>query len=250
MKKLSGHANITIEQIIATHQGSLQGLIGARIPAHPRSLVSIEDVLQAVWIEIDRCLPAFEFETERQLGAWIKVIARSRLRDALRNAQAYGRGGVRFVGQGKTSASGAIGGCCAVQRSPSSAAAGQEVGTELLKALQTLSRRDQQIMSADHRAAHAQVGPDAGVGARDLEVHGQHRHPRQDRLDEPFPPSAANRGVRPMHAMEQLTGRDRAESDLLVSERRDRVQVEVPALPGDEDAGVDQVSHGSSGSAG
>ncbi len=146
MKKLSGHADIPIEQIIAAHQGHLRGLVDARIPTHLRSLVSVEDVLQAVWIEIDRCLPAFEFETERQLGAWIKAIARSRLRDALRNAQAYGRGGVRVVGQGRTSATGASGACCAAQRSPSSAVAGQEAGTELLKALQTLSRRDQQIM--------------------------------------------------------------------------------------------------------
>ena len=117
-----------------------------RIPTHLTSVVSVEDVLQAVWMEIDRCLPAFKFETEQQLGAWIKAIARSRLRDALRHAQAYGRGGVRVVGQHKTSATDAIRGCCAAQRSPSSSVAGQEASIELLKALQTLSRRDQQIM--------------------------------------------------------------------------------------------------------
>ncbi|MCH8854335.1 MAG: sigma-70 family RNA polymerase sigma factor [Planctomycetes bacterium] len=146
MKKLSGHANITLEQIISAYQDDLRGLVAVRIPTHLRSVVSFEDVLQAVWIEIDRCLPAFEFETKRQLGAWIKAIARSRLCDELRNAQAYGRGDVRVVGQGRTSATGAIGARCAAQRSPSSAVAGQEASLELLKALQVLSRRDQQIM--------------------------------------------------------------------------------------------------------
>ncbi len=146
MRKSSRHANITLDQIIATYQASLWRLVDVKIPTHLRSVVSVEDVLQAVWIEIDRCSPTFEFETELQLGAWIKAIARSRLCDALRNAQAYGRGDVRVVGQGRTSATGAIGGCCAAQRSPSSAVAGQDASIELLKALQTLSHRDQQIM--------------------------------------------------------------------------------------------------------
>lgn len=146
MKKISAHGHITLKQIIAAHQGDLRGLVAVRIPTHLRSVVSVEDVLQDVWMEIDRCLPAFEFETERQLGAWIKAIARSRLRDALRNTQAYGRGDVRVVGQGRTSATGAIGACCSGQRSPTSAVAGQEASIELLKALQALSRRDQQIM--------------------------------------------------------------------------------------------------------
>ncbi len=146
MKKLSGHRSISLERIITAHQGELQGLVGARIPAHLKSVVAVEDVLQAVWMEIARALPVFEFETEQQLGGWIKAVARSRLRDALRNAQAYGRGDVRVVDEGRTSATGVIGGCCAAHRSPSSAVAGEEASVELLKALQTLSRRDQQIM--------------------------------------------------------------------------------------------------------
>lgn len=146
MQKLNRAAHITIEQLIMAYQSHLEGLIGAKIPTHLRSVVSTEDVLQTVWMEIDRSLPAFRFQTEKKLGAWIKAIARSRLRDALRHAQAYGRGGVYIVGQGRTSATGVIGTCCAAGRSPSSAVAGQEASIELLKALQTLSRRDQQIM--------------------------------------------------------------------------------------------------------
>ena len=53
---------------------------------------------------------------------------------------------MRVVGQDRTSATDAIGACRAAQRSPSSAVAGQEAGSELIKALQTLSPRSQQIM--------------------------------------------------------------------------------------------------------
>ncbi len=53
---------------------------------------------------------------------------------------------MRVVGQDRTSATDAIGACRAAQRSPSSAVAGQEAGSELLEALQTLTPRDQQIM--------------------------------------------------------------------------------------------------------
>lgn len=146
MKKYSGHGSTTLEQIIAAYQGDLRGLVAVRIPTHLTGVVSVEDVLQAVWIEIDRCLPAFKYHDERKLGAWTKAIARSRLRDALRNAQAYGRGDMHVVNQGTKSAIGAIDACCAAQRSPSSVVAGQEAGSELLKVLQTLSHRDQQIM--------------------------------------------------------------------------------------------------------
>ncbi len=135
-----------LEPIIEEYQRNVRQLVAARIPAHLKSVVSVEDVIQTVWIEIDRCLPALKYETGEQLGAWIKAIARSRLRDALRNAQAYGRADVRVVGQSRTSAIGVIDACCAAQRSPSSAVAGQEASIELLNALQTLSPRDQQIM--------------------------------------------------------------------------------------------------------
>ena len=135
-----------LEPIIAKYEGGLRSLIDAKIPTCSRSVVSVEEVLQAVWMEIDRCLPEFEYGTEQHLGAWIKHIARSRLSDALRNAQTHGRGDVRVVGQDRTSATDAIGACRAAQRSPSSVVAGQEAGSELLKALQTLAPRDQQIM--------------------------------------------------------------------------------------------------------
>ncbi len=138
--------NITIEQIIAAYQSVLRALVAERIPTHLTSVVAVEDVLQAVWMETDHRLPGVEFESVQQLGAWIKAIARFRLRDALRSAQAYGRGDVRVVGQDRTSATDAIGACCAVQRTPSSTVAGEETDNELLKALQTLSHRDQQIM--------------------------------------------------------------------------------------------------------
>ena len=63
MKKLSGHANIRLEQIIAAHQCNLRGLVGARIPTHLTSVVSVEDVLQTVWMEIDRLVEQ-ELESE------------------------------------------------------------------------------------------------------------------------------------------------------------------------------------------
>ena len=106
MRKLSGHANITLKRLIAAYQVDLLGLVGLKIPTHLRSVVSAEDVLQAVWIEIERCLRVLELETEQQFGPWIRAIARSCLLDALRNAQSYGRGDGRVVGQGKTSATG------------------------------------------------------------------------------------------------------------------------------------------------
>ena len=106
MRNSSGHANITLEQIIAAYQGDLLGFVGVRIPTHLKSVVSAEDVLQAVWIEIERCLRVLELETEQQLGTWIRGIARSCLLDTLRNAQSYSRGDGRVVAQGKTSAIG------------------------------------------------------------------------------------------------------------------------------------------------
>ena len=53
-----------LEELIAVYEGILRSLIGAKIPTCFKSVVFVDDVLQAVWMEIDRCLPGFEFGTE------------------------------------------------------------------------------------------------------------------------------------------------------------------------------------------
>jgi hypothetical protein len=70
-----------------------------------------------------------------------------------------------------------------------------------------------------------EVGPDAGVRASGQEVEGQRRKRGYDRLDEGLTAGPVLRG-RPVHAMQQLRGRNCGDADLLI---RPQLSFQSPA---------------------
>ena len=91
----------------------------------------------------------------------------------------------------------------------------------------------------------SQVGPQAGVDARHSEIERQDAYSRQDFLYEGLPLRSLSR-ARAVHAVEQLGCADGRQRDVLTGVLLETPpEVAVALLGADEDARVDQRSHGS-----
>ena len=77
------------------------------------------------------------------------------------------------------------------------------------------SRRDEPVMRPDVLSGRGEPGPDAGVRTSGDKAEGQRGKRVQDRLDEGLTAGPAPGGS-PVHAVQQLGGRDGSDPDLLV----------------------------------
>ncbi len=110
---------------------------------------------------------------------------------------------------------------------------------------------DPEIVAADQFTSAREISPDAGVSSSDLEIGRQNRHDSENVLNEALSARTLRGGAGAMNAVEQLGGGDRREMDRLVAEGViDRGRRRLPALDGDQDAGVDQEAQGSRSSRG
>jgi RNA polymerase sigma factor (sigma-70 family) len=76
-------------QILYRCSMELRGLIESEIPPRFRSRISVEDVLQEVWITAFQC----EYGAIRDWNSWFRRVAQTKLIDMCRNARAIKRGG-------------------------------------------------------------------------------------------------------------------------------------------------------------
>lgn len=76
----------------------LREFVHARIPKRYQHLISVDDVLQDVWISAHRTFKTMQDKHEDEIDCWLRTMSKRRLIDALRAVRAVKRGeALRFV---------------------------------------------------------------------------------------------------------------------------------------------------------
>ncbi len=83
----------TLERLLWRHFSQLERHIAPRIPDRFRSQLSVEDVLQDVFVQAFRDIKKFEVRPESSFYAWLRAIADHRLADAIKRLGRRKRGG-------------------------------------------------------------------------------------------------------------------------------------------------------------
>jgi RNA polymerase sigma-70 factor (ECF subfamily) len=84
--------------------------IAAKLPDSVKGVLGVEDVLQQSFVRVFKRIGQLEYTTERSFSAWLKTIAESQLKDAVKELQRKKRGGAYrqvsrpAAGQGSTAA--------------------------------------------------------------------------------------------------------------------------------------------------
>jgi hypothetical protein len=108
--------------------------------------------------------------------------------------------------------------------------------------------RDPKVVRADDFASGSQLRPDVGVNASDLLGDLKRPHPGEQMLDE----CAATRALRAfgaVDAVQEFTDRDHTDRAVLLTDGAINLRISDATLEVDQQPGVDQDGHGSSGAA-
>jgi len=82
-----------LQQVLTKRAPRLRHWLAAKIPPHLRAIVSVEDVLQEVWIAAFRGLPTFRSDGPDALDRWLTCIAQRITINAIKTANRLKRGG-------------------------------------------------------------------------------------------------------------------------------------------------------------
>ncbi len=82
-----------LQKVLLEHANALHAYVQRRIPRRHQDVLSVDDVLQEVWIAASQRMPP----DLRDPGNWLTAVANSKLVDALRTVEAVKRGGGKAV---------------------------------------------------------------------------------------------------------------------------------------------------------
>jgi RNA polymerase sigma factor (sigma-70 family) len=104
MKRVSATSNAEdLQHLLLERARNLRHAIAQKIPARFKSSITVEDVLQEVWISAFRTFPDYRPGEPGEFDAWLRVIVNRRLADMMRSAGALKR---RATGNGSPGGSG------------------------------------------------------------------------------------------------------------------------------------------------
>jgi RNA polymerase sigma factor (sigma-70 family) len=83
----------TLHEALVSRIDELRRYVGRKIPRRLRHAISVDDVLQEVWIAAYRTVGSFRPEGPNAVDRWLTTIASSKLIDALKYARRLKRGG-------------------------------------------------------------------------------------------------------------------------------------------------------------
>ena len=83
----------TLKQALARNDSRLRALIKARLRARIQSQVSVDDIIQDVWIRSHRDLHSFRSDRPDSIDRWLTVLAQNSLLDAIKSEMRLKRGG-------------------------------------------------------------------------------------------------------------------------------------------------------------
>ena len=92
-----------LAQLLVDHSGPLTRRLSARMQLNPFVDFAVEDVLQEVFLDVDRGIGTFSIDSGTSFAAWLKKVADNRLAAMLRERSRLKRGGgrrqVRYANQ-------------------------------------------------------------------------------------------------------------------------------------------------------
>lgn len=128
----------SLEQLLLMHCDSLSDHIRPKLAGPIESLVSVEDILQETFYRAFQQIASFEPKSSQSFLAWLKVIAESRIVDAIKNLKRKKRGGD-------------------FQRVANQPAAAQESVIELIQMISADGSSPSQIVAGDEAVLAMQV---------------------------------------------------------------------------------------------
>jgi RNA polymerase sigma-70 factor (ECF subfamily) len=135
-----------LQRVLLEHAHALHAYVQRRIPRRHQDLVSVDDVLQEVWIAASQRMPA----DVRDAGGWLTAVANSKLVDALRTVEAVKRGGGRPVAPAQVpsaSLDGLVARLCARGRTPSRELSSREARGAVQAALAELPPEHREVIT-------------------------------------------------------------------------------------------------------
>jgi RNA polymerase sigma-70 factor (ECF subfamily) len=84
-----------LAELLVEHGGPLTERLSNRLRLNPFADFSVEDVLQEVFLDVDRGIGTFRTDTEASFAAWLGKLADNRLAKMLRDRSRAKRGGGR-----------------------------------------------------------------------------------------------------------------------------------------------------------
>jgi len=89
-----------LEQLLVAHCDTVAEHIRPKLAGPLQSLISVEDILQETFFRAFQQIRRFEPKSDNSFVAWLKIIAESRIVDAIKHSRRRKRGGdMRRVGQ-------------------------------------------------------------------------------------------------------------------------------------------------------
>ncbi len=139
----------------------LQTYIRRSMPSDLMRLVSVEDILQEVWINVFGGLTSFRADGPDSFDRWLTSLVQRRLVDAIRKARSLKRGGKRRIGDRvqmrTTSYLNLFDRVACKQRTPSSEDAAKEAVHAVQIALSTLPEDYRCAITMRHLDGHSQA---------------------------------------------------------------------------------------------
>ena len=133
IERARGGDDAAFEDLCARYESAIKARIRPWIGGALRRKVSVLDVLQDVYIEAHRGLPAFDPRGPGAFGAWIIKIAELKAKEAVRRfSGTMKRDATREVSRDARAATGNVPGC---GPSPSEVAMGEEKREEIIAAM-------------------------------------------------------------------------------------------------------------------
>jgi RNA polymerase sigma factor (sigma-70 family) len=146
-KRLS---SANLHEVLVPRIGTLRGYLDRHIPLSARQLLTVDDILQDVWVAAYRAAASFEPGGGDAVDRWLTTIAHSKLVDAVRRVRRMKRGGdrryVRDVQRPATSFSSLFARLRSPDRTPSEDVHLVETAHVMLMALNRLSDRQRRAV--------------------------------------------------------------------------------------------------------
>lgn len=89
----------SLPKLLQRRAAELRDYIAPRIPPALRRIISVEDILQEVWIDTFRALDGMELRGPDALDRWLKTLAQRKLVNAIKTARRLKRGGGHVISQ-------------------------------------------------------------------------------------------------------------------------------------------------------
>jgi RNA polymerase sigma-70 factor, ECF subfamily len=148
-----------LERLLLSRYSALAKRLTPRIPAAHRALITVEDLLQQVFVEVFRDIGRLQPTTSGAFDAWLRVICEHRLLDAVRFLDRRKRGARRIrllaACQPQSSLTEFVDLLLDSRRSPSHSAAQQEAAREVQIELAALPEDQRQAITYRYLQGHS-----------------------------------------------------------------------------------------------